>query len=105
MMQKPDKEMIEEMDAIIEAGTEAEHFVPIQAKPSKNLSVTYAIRLSPEEYETFTDAARARAMTLATFMRSAVHGAIAGEIDVQKAAALSNAREKARELAEALSQL
>jgi hypothetical protein len=104
-MQKSDREMIEEMDAIMDAGTEAEHFAPVPAKASKNLSVTYALRLSPDEYMMFTEAARARNMTLADLMRSATRGALAGEIDVQKAAALDAVRMKARELAEALKEL
>lgn len=104
-MQKSDREIIEEMDAIMEEGAEAQHFVPAKARPSKNLTITYAIRLAPEEYTAFNDAARERGMTLADFMRSAARGAIAGDIDVDKAAALSSAREKARELTEALRRL
>jgi len=104
-MQKSEKEMIEEMDEIIEAGTEANHFAPVPAHVSNKLSIIYAIRFSPEEYEKFGDAARKRGMTLADFMRSAARGAIAGDIDMIKAAALSSAREKARELVDELNQL
>jgi hypothetical protein len=104
-MPESDKDLIESLERQIAEGKELEGYSPVKARVSKNLSVTYAIRLSPGEYSEFSAAAKARNMTLADFMRAAARGVVTGEIDVTKAAAIGTAREKVRELAEALRQL
>lgn len=104
-MKESDEEIIQGFDKRVEEGRELEGYKRVKAKVSKNLSIGYAIRLSPAEYEEFNQGAKARGMTLAEFMRSATRGALAGEIDADKAAAAAEVREKARELVEAAARL
>jgi hypothetical protein len=49
-----DWELIEDFEKRVEEGRELEDFKRVPGKVSKNLSVTYAIRLSPDEYEEFS---------------------------------------------------
>jgi uncharacterized protein (DUF1778 family) len=100
-----DKVIIEDIERQIAEERELEGYVPAKAKVSRRLSVSFAIRMSPDEYKAFNQAAKARGMTLADFMRSATRGAITGEIDAGKAAALNSGREKAEELSEVLRHL
>lgn len=100
-----DKAIIDEMERQIAEGRELEGYVPARGRVSRKLSVSYAIRMSPEEYESFNMAALERGMSLADFMRSSARAAMAGEIDPAKAAALTSARIKAQQLAEDLEQL
>ena len=74
-MNDSDKELIEDFEKRVEEGRELEEFKRVHGKVSKNLSVTYAIRLSPDEYEEFSRAARASGMTLADLMRSSTRAA------------------------------
>jgi len=77
---------------------------PIGRVPGQ-LRVTHAIRLSPDEYREFNTVAKARGITLADLFRSSVHVAIAGDLDVDKAAAAAEVKEKARELVEVAARL
>ena len=104
-MNESDDEIMRDFDKRIEEGRELEGFKRVKGKVSRNLSIGYAIRLSPEEYEAFSNGAKARGMTLADFMRSSTRGARAGEIDADKAAAAAEVRAKARELVEAAARL
>lgn len=104
-MSESDDEIIEDFEKRIKEGRELEGFKRVKGRVSKNLSIGYAIRLSPQEYEEFSRGAKAREMTLAEFMRSATRGALAGEIDAEKAAAAAEVRTKARELVEAAARL
>jgi hypothetical protein len=79
-------------------GRELDGFAPARGKVSKNLSVSYAIRLTPAEYEEFSAGARSPGMTLADFIRSSTRAALAGELDATKAAAAAEVPTKAREL-------
>ena len=104
-MPDSDREIIEDMERQFGAGKELEGYQKVKGRVSGNLSVTYAVRLTPEEYRQFNEAARAKGMTLADLMRSATRAALAGELDAERASALGKARETARELAETLSRL
>jgi uncharacterized protein (DUF1778 family) len=104
-MRESDEEIMRDMERQIAEGKELEGYFPIKARVSKNLTVTYAIRLSPDEYAEFNKAAEAAGMTLADFMRNATRAAVRGDVDISKAAALGAIREKAQQLTEALSKL
>jgi hypothetical protein len=104
-MTESDEEIIDDFAERIAEGRELEGYKRVPGKVSQNLSVSYAIRLSPSEYEEFSQGAKARGMTLADLMRSATRAALAGEIDAEKAAAVAEVRAKAREIAEAASRL
>jgi hypothetical protein len=101
----PDAEYIAEIEREIASGTELEGWERIPGRVSKNLTITYAIRMSPAEHKEFEQAAVARGITLAELMRSATRAAIRGEIDADAAATLSKARATAQELAETLNRL
>ena len=100
-MKESDKEYIADLERQI-ANDDFEGWEQVPGRVSKNLTVTYAIRLSPAEHKLFAEAAEARGMSLADLMRSATRAAIKGELDVDAMAALSKARDKAKELAETL---
>jgi hypothetical protein len=104
-MMPTDEEIIAEHEKAIAEGTELEGYVRVNVRPSKNRVMSFAIRLSHEEMQEFSAAAKAKGMTLADFMRSASRAAAASELDVDRAAALGAAKEHARELADALQRL
>src|SRR5688572_20610509 len=104
-MDESDEAIIKDFEKRVEEGRELEGFKRVPGKVSKNLSVSFAIRLSPEEYEEFSQGAKRRGVTLADLMRSATRAALAGEIDAAKAAAVAEAGTKAREIVEAASRL
>jgi hypothetical protein len=98
-----DEEIIADLEKQIAEGRELEGYEPIEARVPKKLSVMYSVRLSPEEYAEFSDAAKARGMTMSDFMRAAARSVIdAGGGD--QAAVLGAARAKLDELAELISQ-
>jgi predicted HicB family RNase H-like nuclease len=100
-MREPDKDYIADLERQVETD-DFEGWERVPGRVSKNLTVTYAIRLSPEEHKLFAEAAEARGISLADLMRSATRAAIKGELDADAMAALSKARDKAKELAETL---
>lgn len=104
-MNESDEQIIEDFDERIEQGREMDGFKRVPGRVSKNLSVSFAVRLSPDEYEEFSRGAKAKGMTLADLMRSSTRAALAGEIDAEKAAAVAEVRAKAREIVEAASRL
>jgi hypothetical protein len=86
-MRDTDEDIIRDHDKGIEEGTELEGYRPIRGRVSKNLSVSYALRLSPDEYKQFDDAARSKGMNLAEFFRASARAAMAGDLDAGKASA------------------
>ena len=100
-MSESDKDYIADLERQVE-NDDFEGWERVPGRVSKNLTVTYAIRLSPEEHKLFAEAAESRGMSLADLMRSATRAAIKGELDADARAALSKARDTAKELAEAL---
>ena len=100
-MTERDEAIIEDMERQIAEGKELEGYVPIKGRISKNLSVTFAIRLSREEMELFSAAAQTRGTSLADLMRNATRAAIAGDLNVERAMAQAAVLEKVRELAQA----
>jgi hypothetical protein len=104
-MNESDEEIMRDWDARVAEGRELEGLKPEKMRPSRNLSVSFAIRLSPQELEEFSKGARAKGMSLAELMRSATRAALAGDLDADKAAAATAVKEKARELVEAANRL
>jgi hypothetical protein len=100
-----DEYIIKDWENRIAEGRELEGLQPGRLRPSRNLSVSFAIRLSPQELEEFSKGAKAKGMSLAELMRSATRAALAGELDADKAAAATAVKEKARELVEAANRL
>jgi hypothetical protein len=100
-MGESDSEFIADLDRQVDSN-DLSAWERVPGRVSKNLSVTYAIRLSPEEHKEFAAAAEARGMSLADFMRSATRAAIKGDLDADAMAVLSKARDTAKQLAETL---
>jgi hypothetical protein len=100
-----DAERIGEIEQEIAEGRELEGARPVKGRVSKNLSINFAIRLSPAEFEEFSEGAKARGMTLAELMRSSTRAALAGTFDAERASAVGEAKQKIREAAEALSKV
>jgi hypothetical protein len=61
--------------------------------------------MSPAEYRAYSDAAKAKGMRLADYIRNLLRAAQDGQLDLDKAAAIGVIREKTRELAEAVGKL
>lgn len=92
-MNESDADIIRDIEAQIADGRELEGAQRVPGTVSKNLSVTYTLRLTPEEYSTFNAAAKARGMKLADFTRAALRAAIAGDTDPEQVAAWTEIRE------------
>jgi uncharacterized protein (DUF1778 family) len=105
MPRRTDKQIDEEMGRAIAEGRELEGWEPIAARIAKAPRAVYGLRLSAEEYKEISAAAEARGMTMSDFLRSAARAAIDGDVDVEKAAALTIVKQKARELGEAVERL
>lgn len=101
--QLSEEEIIADFDDRVESGRDLEGFTEVPGRVSKKLSVVYSLRLSPDEYKLFEEAAQARGMRLSDFLRASALGAVEGTIDAEKAAAMSVVKEKVRELSEAVS--
>lgn len=102
------EDLANEIDLLKDSGKEFDGLVPVKAKPNKTGSVVYSLRLSVDEFLRISKAAKASGMTLAAYLRSAALLAADGERtpeDAEKAVALQEVREKARELAEAVQRL
>jgi uncharacterized protein (DUF1778 family) len=106
MRRKPTDEAIDEqLRKDIEEGRELEGWEPVEVLVSRAPRAVYGLRLSPQEYKDISEAARAKGMTMSDFLRSAARAAIDGELDAEKAAALTAVKQKTRELSEALERL
>jgi cytidylate kinase len=92
-MNESDDDIIRDIEAQNAGGRELEGAQRIPGTVSKNLTVTYTLRMTPQEYSTFNAAAKARGMKLADFTRAALHAAIAGEINPEQVAAMAEMRE------------
>lgn len=88
-----------ELEAMLEKAT------PVKGRAAKNLTIVFSVRLSPGELDEFNAAAKAGGMNLSEFMRAATRAAIQGELDLSKASALGEVKEKVRELNEAIEKL
>jgi hypothetical protein len=93
--------------ANLDAGLEnlLEAATPVVARVHKTGSVVYSLRIEPKELDEFYAAARERGISLSEFMRSATRAAIQGNLDLEKASALGEVKEKARELNQAIERL
>jgi hypothetical protein len=67
--------------------------------------MVFSVRLSRHEVEEFSAAARARKMNLSEFLRAAAQAVAQGDVDVSKAEAVGEVKEKARQLNEAIERL
>jgi uncharacterized protein (DUF1778 family) len=102
---RSDEEIDAQLRRDIEAGVEFEGWQPVEVRVARSPRAVYGLRLSPQEYQDFAEAAQAHGMTMSDFLRSAARAAVEGTLDVEKAKALSTVKEKARELNEAVSRL
>jgi hypothetical protein len=71
----------------------------------RSASTMFSLRIDAGELTRIAEAAKARGTTVSELMRSATLAAIEDEDESQRALAIGTAKEKARELAEALSKL
>jgi hypothetical protein len=94
--------MTQEIDIDMEMAKEGWSRVENVAKAPR---ASFSVRLSPEEFQAFNQAAKDRHLTLADFLRSSAWAAIEGATNPEKAAAAATVREKVRELAEAAGRL
>jgi len=101
-MRRTDAEIIEEHEKAIAEGTELEGYTPIEGVVSKNLTFSTSVRFPPEEFSLYSEAARSRGMTLSAFLRAAAEAALSSETDLDRIAAIQEARQKASELQAAL---
>jgi hypothetical protein len=104
-MGQTDEDMIRELEEILENDTFEQHYKRVNVRRSATRSISFAIRLTQDEVKDFTVAATDRGMTLADFLRSAARAAADGQLDVERSAALGEAKKHAKELNEALSRL
>jgi predicted DNA-binding protein len=101
-MRRTDAEIIEEHEKAIAEGTELEGYTRIEGAVSKNLTFSTSVRFPPEEFSRYSEAARSRGMTLSAFLRAAAEAALNSETDLDRIAAIQEARQKANELQAAL---
>jgi hypothetical protein len=97
-----DAEIIARHERDLAAGRPLDGFVPIKGTVSKNLTFGTSVRFPPDEFSRYTEFARNRGMTLSAFLRAAAEAALSSESDVERIAAIQEARQKASELQEAL---
>src|SRR5687767_2582265 len=102
-MKQPTKDEIVQLDRELESLLESA--IPVKARVAKNPSHVFSIRLSSKDLREFSRAASERNMTLSDFMRSATRAAIQGDVDLDKAKAVGEIKEKVRELTEAIDRL
>lgn len=96
---EPITELDRELEAMLEKAT------PVKGRVSKNLRFVYSVRLTPGELDQFSRAAQARSISVSELMRAATQAAIQGNVDLEKAQAVGELKEKARELNEAIERL
>jgi predicted DNA-binding protein len=101
-MGERDEEIIARHERELAEGRPLDGFVPIKGTVSKNLTFSTSVRFPPEEFSRLSEAARSRGMTLSAFLRAAAEAALSSETDVERIAAIQEARQKASELQEAL---
>ena len=82
-----------------------EKAIPVKGSVSKDLRMVFSVRLSRQEVEDFSAAARARGMNLSEFLRAAAQTVAQGDMDVTKAEALGEVKEKAVALTKAIEKL
>jgi len=107
-VEKTREEWAQHFEDLKAQGRELEGLVPVAARVAKNPDTVYSTRYSKQEIALIRDAARKRGLTASAFIRSAALAAAAGELDLaagDKAAALGEVREKARDLAAAVERL
>lgn len=97
-----DEAIIAEHERMIAEGREMEGYVPIEGRVSKSLTFSTSIRFPPEEFSRYAEAAKGRGMTLSAFLRAAAEAALNSGSEIERIAALQEARQKAQELQEAL---
>jgi len=92
-----------------EAHKDEELFSPqpvrVRVRRGDGASTMFSLRIPSAELTRIGEAARARGMTVSEFIRKSSLAAAENEDEAERAAAIGAAREKARELSEALSKL
>jgi hypothetical protein len=97
-----DAGVIAEHEQAIAAGRELDGYAPVSGRVSTSLTFNTSVRFTPGEYERYREAASARDMSLSEFLRAAAAAAVKGETDIEQAALLEDARQKVRDLQQAL---
>jgi hypothetical protein len=97
-MSDRDAEIIRRHEQELAEGRPLDGFMPIKGTVSKNLTFSTSVRFTPEEFSRLSEAARSRGMTLSAFLRAAAEAALNGRSDVERIAAIQEARQKVNEL-------
>ena len=97
-MSDSDAEIIARHERDLTAGRPLDGFVPIEGTVSKNFSFSTSVRFPREEFVRLSEAARSRGMTLSAFLRAAAEAALSSDSDVERIAAIQEARQKVSEL-------
>ena len=80
-----DRELMADLEREIETD-DFSRWEPVDIRVAKDLTISFIVRMSTEDYKDFSKAAEARGMRLDDLMYLATHAAIKGEIDVETAA-------------------
>jgi hypothetical protein len=78
---------------------------PIKVRKGTTASTMFSLRIPAGDLTRIAEAAKARGTTVSELMRKATLAAIEDEDETQRELAIGSAKEKARELAEALNKL
>lgn len=98
-------EIAREYDAMKEAGTDLDNLVPVEARVASNARAVFSLRLSPEELNQISRAAKKRGLNVSDFLRQAGLAAAQGALDMEpgeQAIVLQKIREQVRLLSETL---
>ena len=93
-----DEEIDRDLGETIAEGRELEGWVPADVKATKSTRAAYGLRLSAEEWRTFTVAAEQRDMTLSEFLRAAAMAAATGSLNLEQTSALADFRANLRQM-------
>ena len=80
-----DKELMADLEREIETD-DFTRWTPVDIHVGKDLTISFIVRMSTEDYRELSRAAEGRGMRLDDLMYLATRAAIEGEIDVEKAA-------------------
>ena len=101
-------DLVREAESVKDTEAELEGLVPVKARVAANPGVVYSLRLSRDEMDRISDAAARQGVSVAAFLRMAALAAVEGQVgseSAERAVTLQEVRERARELAEAVSRL
>ena len=105
---KSPEEWVKYFDDLKAQGKELDGLVPVAARTRANPDTVYSTRYSKEAIALIRGAAKKSGLNTSAFIRRAALAAAAGELDLaagEKAAAVVDVRERARDLAAAVEAL